>query len=176
MLYCWSHFLADSFSIALLFSNYLHTSIMILHFCPSSIEILYLQYFSPQLKHSAGTVTVWEEVEVSRLLTVLLRLDVEPDTLLRNDALILPFCWEELFIIPFRFLFQQTLPLFTSPSLSTVRSPSTWAGAWCSYTCPHLPLSHELREGRGEQPSRHIPLGQHHHSVQVYLRININKY
>lgn len=71
---------------------------MILHFCPSSIEILYLQYFSPQLKHSAGTVTVLEEVEVSTLLTALLGLDVELNTLLRNGALILLFA-EKSFLL-----------------------------------------------------------------------------
>lgn len=94
---------------------------MILHFCPSSIEILYLQYFSPQLKHSAGTVTVLEEVEVSTLLTALLGLDVELNTLLRNGALILLFAEKS-----FYYSFQVTFPAnFTSPSLSSVKSPST---------------------------------------------------
>lgn len=167
MLYCWSHFLVDSFSIALLFSNYLHTSITMLHFCPSSIEILYLQYFSHQLKHSTGTVTVWEEVEVSWLLTALLRLDVEPDTLLRNDALILPFA-EKSFLL---FLSgSSSSKLYLSISFVCLTSlvlnlPAHGLGL-AVVVRSHLPLSHELREGV-EQPKRCIPLGQQHHSVPV---------
>ena len=106
MLQYWSNFLVDSFSIALLFSNNLHISITVLHFCPSLIEILCLRYFTPPLKHSAGN-EVWVSQVLHQLLTALLRLEVELDPYWDSRT---SFSCQLFFVIRFKFLFQETLP------------------------------------------------------------------